>query len=168
MNDAAPNPIRSRRAVVGALSATLQHMSPGDLAALRRMQSGSPHCPAFWKLLVAELADQLPTDDAHRRETERRWGVIVAAMANGLLSPGRRFGSALGEAVPEARVVKLLRAHDEALANAVRVTVHHLASQGVRFDPFDLARLVLSDGGDDEDDVRRNIYQDYFAVAPGA
>ena len=168
MNATESTPPRSLRAVVGAIAQTIQHMPAGDLAALRRLRPDDPHCPAFWKLLAGELADQLPTDDADRRRAEQRWAVILAAMANGLLGSGRRLGSALGDAVPEARVLKLLRAHDEALGDAVRVAVHHLAARGVFFDPFDLARLVLSDGTDHEADVRRHIYQDFYTVAQSA
>lgn len=168
MNALESAPPRSLRDVVGAITHTLQRMPPGDLAALRRLRPSDPHCPAFWKLLAGELADQLPTDDDARRKVERRWAVILAAMASGLVAPGRRLGHALGNAVPETRVLKLLRAHDDALGDAVRVAVHHLAARGVFFDPFDLARLVLSDGADGEDDVRRHIYQDFFTVAQSA
>lgn len=162
------NTARPLRDVVGAVAHTLQRLPPGDLAALRRLSPDDPHCPALWKLLVGDLADQLPTDDASRRRAERRWAVILAAMTNGLVGPGRRFGRALGEAVPETRVVKMLRAHDDALAVAVRTVVQQLASRGVYFDPFDLARLVLTDGTDAEDDVRRHIYEDFFTVAQSA
>ncbi len=165
MNDARLNAPRTPSDVVRALTATLPHLSAGDLAALRRMKPGDPHCPAFWRLVVGELSDQLRTEDEARREDERRWAVILAAMTNGLIGGGRRFGSALGDVVPEARVLRLLRAHDEALADAVRAVVHQLASSGTYFDPLDLARLVLSDGRTDEDSVRRHIYQDFYAVA---
>ncbi len=168
MNAADTHTARPLREVVGGITQTLRRLPPGDLAALRRLSPEDPHCPALWKILVGDLADQLPTDDAARRAAERHWAVILAAMANGLVAPGRRFGRALGEAVPETRVVKLLRAHDDALAVAVRTVVQQLASRGIAFDPFDLARLVLTDGTSAEDDVRRHIYDDFFTVAQGA
>lgn len=154
--------------LVGALTRTLARLPPGDLATLRRLTPAEPQCTAFWRLLAGELADQVPhRDDPRRSDAERRWAVILAAMADadGLLAPGRHLGSALAGAVPEARVLRLLRAHDDALADAVRVTVHHLTTRGVVFDPTDVAWLVLSDGRADEDEVRRRIYRDFYAVA---
>lgn len=168
MNDTESTSPRALRDVVRSLTFTIQRMPPGDLAALRRLRPDDPHCPAFWKLLTGELADQLPTEDHARLEAERRWAVILTATANGLVSPGRSFGRALGDSVPEIRVLKLMRAHGGALADAVRVVVHQLATSGTYFDPFDLARLVLTDGTDAEDGVRRHIYQDFYAVASTA
>jgi CRISPR type I-E-associated protein CasB/Cse2 len=166
MNENAP-PLTgqgSTHALVGSITNALARMPAGDVASLRRLRPENPHCSAFWKLLAGELSGHLPDGGTARDASERRWAAIIAAMANanGLLVHGRHLGSALANVVPEARVLRLLRAHGEALADAVRVTVHHLASRGVIFDATDLALLVLSDGRGDEEAVRRRIYRDFY------
>lgn len=147
---------------------TIPQLSPGDLAELRRPDATKLQPPAFWRVVAMHLDAHLPVDDTARAEQERRWAVVMAAMAEakGFHNPAARLGKALAEAVDERRVLQLLRAHDEALAIAVRMVVHHLVSRGIAFDHAQLAWLVLSDGRDDEQRARRAIYQDFFAALP--
>ncbi len=88
------------------------------------------------------------------------------ATAKGFHSRKVRLGTALAGVVDERRVLQLLRARGTALADGVRMVVHHLVSKGVAFDQSDLARLVLSDGRGDEEAVRRDVYRFFFAAQP--
>jgi len=141
-------------------------LSPGDVAALRRLRHGDPSCSAFWRLAATQLASALPEGGPARDEAERRWAVILQAMAEmtGFHAPGRYLGRALASAgIAEQRVLRLLRASGEGLSDAVRVTAHHLASTATPADHTEIARLVLSDGRDDEEPVRRRIARDFYA-----
>ncbi len=175
MNDPLPTDDASAResvslsTLVDRLARHISEAGPGDVAALRRLRPGSPQVGAYWKLLatVLEPADRLPGEVGAREEAERRWAVILAAMAEaeGFHAPNAKLGRVLAECgVPEVRVLKLLRASGDALADAVRVTVHHLVSRGARFDQTAIAALVLSDGDAHEERVRRGIYRDFFGA----
>lgn len=142
---------------VNALVHAISSAPAGDVAALRR--AGSAPTPAFWKIgAMLELDDR----------DEARWALIASGIAQtqGQHTPGMSFGRALNDAgVSEPRVLRLLQAHDRALADAVRVTLHQLASRGARFDWVGLARLILSDGRPDAEMARRSIARDYFRSA---
>src|SRR5579875_3457351 len=118
--------------VVGRLAALIdQRLSPGDVAALRRMRVDEISAPVFWRIAASELADSLAGDGPRRDELERRWAAILQAMAEmrGMHDPHSSLGAALAEAeVAEQRVLKLLRASDDALLDAVRVLAHYLAT----------------------------------------
>jgi CRISPR type I-E-associated protein CasB/Cse2 len=93
--------------------------------------------------------------------------VVLAAIAEladfHRTGPAHRFGRVLSERkVSEARVLRLLRAHDEVLLDTVRDVVHQLASSGARVDLSDLATLVTSDGTAWQTEVRRSIALDYY------
>ncbi len=150
--------------VVGAVAS----LAPGELASLRRLDADTVQAPAFWRIVATLLDAQLPATEPYRREAEGRWAVAVAAMATakGFHSPKVRLGTALAGVVDERRVLQLLRARGNALADGVRMVVHHLVSKGVAFDQSDLARLVLSDGRGDEEAVRRDVYRFFFAAQP--
>lgn len=149
---------------------------PGDQAALRRLQPGEGGGPAFWKIAVhyLEPSGWLPAAGAsYRDDVEQRWAAILAAVAR-LKDQHPRdrerrrkpsLGAALHQAgVSEGRVLRLLRARDEALLTVVRTVSHQLASEGVPVDLTDLAELVLSDGApsDWENAVRRRIAMDFY------
>ena len=137
----------------------------GDRAELRRMQEGEP-APAFWKIVARFLDDQLAAGSGPLRESqERRWALILAALAevHDLHRRGRSLGHALAEAeVTEARVDRLLRAHGAAVAHLVRAVVHQLSTRGTAVDLTDLAWLVLSDGRRDEERARRKVAREYY------
>lgn len=157
--------------VIGAIAADLDGLlPPGDVAGLRRLRPEEVASPAFWKLVATRLEPHgmLPGPAQARLEAERRWAVIVAGMAEmkGLHRPRARLGGALAEAdVSEPRFLRLLRAHDAALFDAVRTTAHQLASRAVPVDWTDVARLVLTDGQENEEDVRRHVARDYYSKA---
>jgi CRISPR system Cascade subunit CasB len=138
----------------------------GDRADLRRMPEDGEPRPAFWKIAALYLDAQLPTHAGpFREDLERRWAVILAAVAevHDLHRPGRALGHALAEAeVTEARVDRLLRAHGSTLPHLVRTTVHQLVTRGTAVDLTDLAWLVLSDGRGDADRARRKVAREYF------
>jgi CRISPR system Cascade subunit CasB len=147
-----------------------QALGTGDVAELRRIRAHDIGQPAFWRIVATHLdpAGALPTGEEARDEAERRWAVILATMAmlRGLHRPGRRLGHALVDAgVTEMRLLRLLRAHGEVLADAVRVTVHQLAQPALQVDVSEIARLVLSDGRSDEERVRRRVARDYFSAS---
>jgi CRISPR type I-E-associated protein CasB/Cse2 len=87
----------------------------------------------------------------------RRWACSTAS--------GKRLGRALAEAdLSEQRFLKLLRAQDRGLLDAVRTVTHYLSTKAVPVDCSDIALLILSDGRSDEDSVRRSIARDYYSA----
>lgn len=161
-----PSPPKIQNAA-DALHKALGVMSNGDRASLRKMRPDDLHQPAFWKLSTGLLASALPPTDAPwRAETERRWAVVIAVAAGALYSPAMRLGSALTRAgVSEVRLTRLLRARGEQLPDAVRTLAHQITTAAVPFDFADLAWLVLSEGGDDEERARQQIARDYYRAA---
>jgi CRISPR type I-E-associated protein CasB/Cse2 len=153
--------------LVHALMIDIQKaLTAGEVSQLRRMRPDNPGCPAFWKLAALRLD---PAGALGNEQAERRWTALLAGMASmsGLLRSGRRLGQALAAAtIAEPRVLRLLRAQDDALLDAVRVTAQQLAAAGQAVDWLDFAFLVLSDGGRNEARVRRRIARDYYSQAP--
>jgi CRISPR type I-E-associated protein CasB/Cse2 len=146
-----------------------RRLDPGDIAALRRLHSRDPSCPAFWKLLSAYVVPggtEAPPGPL-RDDYERRWAAILSGMAHmqGLHDPGRRAGRALAQVLSEARFLRLLRASGDLLLDMFRTVAQHLASKAQSIDFTGLARLVLSDDRSDQESVRRALARDYFAVA---
>lgn len=141
----------------------------GDRAALRRLAFDAPDAPAFWRIAVTDLKNVLPEASPYREEQERRWAAILGGLAEvagaGLHVPKRRLGEAAAEAkLHEMRLLKLLRAHGDALLELVRPLAHQLVSKGIPVDWADVAQLVLSDGRSDEDRVRRDLARRYFSA----
>lgn len=154
--------------VVGRIAHALQHELPaGDIAELRRLRPDDPAAPAFWKVAalylrpVGFLGETGPALD----RSERRWAALLNALAH--LGPLHRRGARLGRALADAglselRFVRLLRAHDDALLDAVRTAAQYLASKAVPADTADFAWLLLTDGNNGEQTVRRRIARDYY------
>lgn len=145
-----------------------QAADPGTLAALRRMDTSSPP-PAFFRVATRTLDELLPSQGSHRDRLESRWATVAQALA---MAVGRRGSSSLlsriplGEAlahagVTEMRLLRLLDAPDEQLADVVRGLVHQLVSKGQSFDPVHLATFVVSDG-ERREHARRLIAQHYY------
>jgi CRISPR system Cascade subunit CasB len=164
---ALPREERSLGLIVGAVVTSIDRvLSPGDVAALRRLRPGDADCAVFWKLLATHLTDELPAGGPARDEAERRWAVILQALARmrGLHAPGLRLGRTLASAgLAEPRVLRMLRARHDALADAARVTAQFLANGAIPTDHAEIAALILSDGRTDEDSVRRRIARDFYA-----
>lgn len=155
------------QAAADAIAEALPRMSNGDRAALRKMRPEDLHQPAFWKLSTGRLQAVLPPDDAPWRAAhEQRWAVVLGVAAGALHSPAMRLGTALARAgVAEVRLTRLLRARGAQLPDAVRTLAQQIVTSGVPFDFADLAWLVLSEGGDDEDRARQQIARDYYRAA---
>ena len=158
----------SLRSVVGQLAhAVGSTLGPGDVAALRRLDPADPACPAFFKVAAAFLvpAGLLPAGGEARDEAERRWASVLSGLAiHEMHAPDRRLGQALAAAgFSELRFVRLLRAHDSGLRDEVRTTARFLASKAERADWTEMAQLVLSDGHDHAEAVRRRIARDFYA-----
>lgn len=143
-------------------------LSPGDVAALRRLERGAAPPRAFWRIVVAHLEPaRLLVDGAGplRDDPERRWAVILGGMAHcaGLHQPGESLGRGLARAkLAEVRFARLLRAGGDALAPELRAVSHQLASSATHVDWAELADLVLSDGRPWAEEVRRRIARDYY------
>ena len=143
-----------------------QVIPASDRSALRRIRPGEVGGPAFWKIAVRHLETSgmlVGSDETRRQRQERQWSTILAAMAAGPPSGRRTLGRALADVqVTEARVLRLLRAHEEALLDTVRAVVHQLSAAGCSFDWGDLAELVCSDGATYAEVVRRRVAYDYY------
>lgn len=161
-----PHEERSLGSTIGAMAGTIERvLSPGDVASLRRLRPADPDCSAFWKMLAIHVAEGLPAGGPARDQAERRWAVILQALATmrGLHTPGLRLGRVLAAVdLAEARFLRLLRSKGEMLGDAARVTAQFLANRAVPTDHSELAALILSDGRADGEAVRRRIARDFY------
>ncbi len=144
-------------------------LSNGEIASLRRLSPQDPAHPAFFRLAARflEPAGHLPSDGPWRDLAERRWACVVNGLA--LLGDLHRPGASLGEALAESgfselRFVRLLRAQDAALWDAIRSVARFLISKGQPADWSDPALLVFSDGADWAESIRRRIARRYYAT----
>lgn len=177
MNPTPPSPTKASsadatgpptlRSLVGRLAAAMAGpMSPGDVAALRRLDPHDPSNSAFWRIAgeVLRPTGFLP-DGPGADAAERRWAVILQAMAtlSGLHRPGRKLGAALVEAgFSELRFSRLLRADGDALADEVRTAAAFLAAKAEPVDLADLAELVLTTKPDRVEALRRRLARGYY------
>jgi CRISPR type I-E-associated protein CasB/Cse2 len=165
---ARPGPHAVRKAVGSAAYAMVHgQVSPGDVAALRRLEANDPSTPAFWKVISSIIAPhlELPNGGPALDRAERQWAVILNATAHlgGLHNPARPLGAALAAAgLSELRLSRLLRASGDSLPTVVRTTARYLAAKGEPADLGDLAELVTSDGFSSSEQVRRRIARSYY------
>jgi len=152
--------------IVGSMATAIEKgLSPGDVAALRRLCADDVPSAPYWRLLAMhpELARGTPSaQDA----MERDWICILQAMARmaGLHDPSRPLGRVLAEAdLAEQRLLRLLRASGPALHDAIRVTSHYLSQKALSCSHLDIAQLVLSDGHPWGERVRRRIARSYYS-----
>lgn len=139
-------------------------LSPGDVAALRRMHPARP-APAFFKIEGLVLDDQLPGDATALAEAETRWAAIIVGLVHlGPLHQSRhRFGRALVDAqYSELRFTRLVRGDADRLAGDLPMLARFLAAKGTPVDWTGAAHLMLSAGRSDEERVRRQIARDYY------
>lgn len=141
-------------------------IAPADRAALRRIRPGEAGGPAFWKIAIRHLEPAgllADVDSPLRQWQELCWSTVLSAMAEGLPLGKRSFGRALAETgVTEARVLRLLRAHEDVLLATVRTVTHQLAAAGCAFDWSDIVELLFSDSAPYAEGVRRRIAYDYY------
>lgn len=145
-------------------------LSAGDVAALRRLDAAELSTPAFWKVVTGyiEPAGHLAEAGTARLEAERRWAVVVNALA--LLGTNHRREVRLGRALAlaeysELRLVRLVRATGPRLGHEVRTAVRFLVAKSEPVDATEFARLVLSDGTKYADQVRRDVARAYYTEA---
>jgi CRISPR system Cascade subunit CasB len=87
------------------------------------------------------------------------------ALLEGLHAPRARLGAVLAESgFSELRFERLLRAHGEALWDAVRRMAHFLASKAASVNQADIAWLVLSDDRSDAERVRRRLARHFYGA----
>lgn len=154
---------RGLRGLVDRLVKVLARSSPGDVATLRRLDPADPSCPAFWKITLGHIdSPAYPLSPLQ----EQRWAVVLSGLARSgeLHRPGRRAGEAMAAVISEARFVRLLRANGERLWDELRHVTHQLSSKGEPFDWGDLAELVLTDGGEKAESVRRSLARDFYGA----
>lgn len=149
--------------VVHAIHAALERgtISPGDAAALRRLQPEDPSSPAFWRVFLGYVK---PPEEPSV-ELQRRWAIILNAVAQlvGLNAAPIPLGRALRDArLSELRLIRLLRADSQRIADAVRHTARFLASKGQSVNLADLADLVLTTERRRGERVRRRIARHYY------
>jgi CRISPR system Cascade subunit CasB len=151
------------KAVLKLARAINEQLSPGDVAALRRLSPHDVTAAAFWRLASEHL--HLAQHPPRSEEQERAWAVILSGMAHmkGLHQPGRHPGHALRDAdLSELRFTRLLRARDEVLFKALRDVAHYLAQKGERVDWTQLTELALYQEGERAERVRRRLARDFY------
>jgi CRISPR system Cascade subunit CasB len=147
--------------MVGGIVARLADPSfgTGPLAELRRMdpEEPAPGAPALHRLLA-----RIDPDDTVVRRNLRGWTLLVHLLA--LAAPELRGDEYLGSALfaagySEGRLTRILEARAEQFADVLPRMVRFLVAKRRTFNPFDLARLVLRRGAEDD---RRRIARDYY------
>jgi CRISPR system Cascade subunit CasB len=162
---------RRTRAVQRLRYSIEKESDPGTLAALRRMRPELPP-PVFFRITIDKdgsgiLDDVLPRDPEARLEAESLWALVTQAMAMAVshgtsLLSRTSLGEALARAdVAELRVLRLLNARGDQRFSVVRGIVHQLVARGERFNPEDLAHLLLSDE-DGAEPTRRRIASSFY------
>ena len=148
-------------------------LPPGEVAELRRLKLDNPWVPAFWRIAaqVLEPAGHLAGPPPAREEAERRWGTILAIVADlaAFHSHERSLGRALAHAeFSDLRFMRLVRASGEGLLVESRQAARFLASKGEAARLTDFAYLLLSDGSPRSEDVRRRMARDFYSGATSA
>jgi len=152
--------------VVAHLAGVIGHpdFPAGDRADLRRLKPEEPSSPAFWRVLLNHVPGEFYRDE----EAERRWAVIIQAMAlmaPEIHAPGRGLGRVLAgqdRGTMEPRLIRLLRSEGTRLEDQVRLMARMLANMAEPVDWTDLARLVLSRGSETRKKIVREIARDFF------
>ncbi len=157
---------RTLRQVIGGLVTALDRdLSPGAVAALRRLSPGDAGGTAFWRVVAGYLDGQLPPGGEPRDLAEQRWAAVLCGMATtaGLNRFGRSAGEALAAAgVSEQRFDRLLRATGARLHDELRTVARFVASKGEELEWTELARLVLTEGTDAAEPARRALARTYY------
>lgn len=156
-------------AVVSSIAwAIKNHLGTGAVASLRRLVPEDPVNPAFFRIAAQYLepGGHVSGEGSHRDLLEARWSCIIGGLAilGNLYQPGKSLGEALADAgFSELRFVRLLKSQNAGLWDATRRVASFLSSKGQTVDWADMASLVLSDGTDKADSVRRHIARRYYA-----
>lgn len=171
MDDASPSKTRrdSLKKIVARLSVE-EALNTGQRAELRRLDPRGRLLEPALHYLLARYAPDLPVEDD---ATMRAWGLLVHVLA--LAAPDALRPEPLGRALQEAgwkegRLVNLLDADLDGLADHLPRAVRFLVGKGRRLSADDAADLVFSrldqshfeDGEAQADRVRRRIAADYY------
>lgn len=154
-----------------ALATYIQHASPGERAALARLnpdQALRPHeIAALARVLLA--AGLQP--DTWRPATWQRWALIAHGMALAGHDGAGRLGWQLAQAgVAESRVTKLLTARGDAFTQLLPRVLRLLASKSVRPNWHELGSLVLKESSTEREaaqqaeNIRLRIAGAYFSA----
>jgi CRISPR system Cascade subunit CasB len=166
-----PGADASHRAHFSALAryvARLEKTSPGDRAALARLQPEAlqPHQLAALSraLLAAGLSPQ-----SWRAEVWPRWALIAQGIALAGHDGTRRLGEQLANArVAESRVTKLLTSRGDAFVQLLPRLLRLMASKGIAPNWRELGELVLLESSvlcerqQQAEDIRLGIAGAYF------
>jgi CRISPR system Cascade subunit CasB len=161
------SPVTTISATINRAAAILEHggaaITPGDAAALRRMDPNHP-TTAYYKLeaIVAEDGGGWVDREGH---ADTRWTSIMTGLAilGDLHRPGMRLGRVLaGAGFSEVRFARLLRADGDRLVSELPMLARFLRAKLEQTDWADAARLILSYDRADEDAVRRTLARDYY------
>jgi CRISPR system Cascade subunit CasB len=155
---------------VAMLVGQVHELDNGPRAELRRATPRSPWSAALWRLLAKLPEHAWSWDEERRAQEERRWSVLLAAMAasSGLSDAApQRMGATLKEAsYSELRLNRLLRAEEDKLFDQVRAMAATLESKGFAPNWYQLARLLFVDASTDAgESIRRQIARDYYSAA---
>lgn len=145
---------------IGRISALLKGgvVSPGDRAALRRMQPGQPPPLTWYQFAVVAGLDS--------PDSQPEWVAIVAGMA--LMSPeahvpGRGFGTALATAgYSELRLERLLASEGQTQRLLVLRAARFLAAHRTGANWVQPAALLLTRDHDRREGMRNQVATDFF------
>lgn len=148
------------------VAGTLAHKEfpRGDLADLRRGGARLYTSPGFWRILL----DRVEPVHRHDEEAERRWGVIMQAMAimaPDIHIPNQGLGKVLASMERDSlehRLLKLLRSRGPFLEDQVRLMARLLASYNRAVDWYPLADLILTRNEIRMESIRRSMARDYY------
>lgn len=172
-SDAAQGPVRHD--LFGKLAASIRLASPGERAALARLDPDALQPHQLAALSRALLAAGLSPQDWHP-DSWPRWALIAQGMALAGHDGQQRLGDQLAQAkVAESRVTKLLTARGAAFQQLLPRLLRLLASKAVAPNWRELGALVLSESSTDPHDLqvaeqlRLRIAGPYFsAIAKAA
>ena len=154
-----------------AMAAYIQHASPGERAALARLNPDQALRPHEIAALARALLAAGLQPDTWRPATWQRWALIAHGMALAGHDGAGRLGAQLQRAgVAESRVTKLLTARGDAFTQLLPRVLRLLASKNRRPNWKELGTLVLkADSAEPEDaqqaeHIRLRIAGAYFAT----
>ena len=154
----------------GALAFAIQRASPGDRAALARLQPGALQPHQLASLSRALIAAGISPSDWNTRVWPR-WALIAQGMALAGHDGKRQLGAQLAQAgVSESRVTKLLTSRGDAFTQLLPRVLRLLASKGVAPNWRELGELTLKENSDnrraleDAEAIRLRIAGPYFSA----
>ncbi|MBE0689113.1 MAG: type I-E CRISPR-associated protein Cse2/CasB [Anaerolineae bacterium] len=140
-----------------ALAAYVGHASPGESAALARLDPDQPLRPHEIAALSRALLSAGLQPEALRPVTWQRWALIAHGMALAGHDGAGRLGAQFARAgVAESRVTKLLTARGDAFVQLLPRVLRLLASKNVRPNWHELGPLVLKESSAEHDDIEKS------------